>query len=158
MIGTFTGETRARPPLLGLDVVQGNFGMSVPLQEIPESDYVIKKLPEINMDEFDGLLIPGAFNPWNMIEAGTPLEFIKRADAAGKIISYMCHGPIPVAAADLVQGKKITGWIASDAAVTSMGGEFNADWAVAWDRNHVSGRTTPELPEFIDAITLALLK
>jgi putative intracellular protease/amidase len=158
MIGTFSGATRARPPLLGLDVVQGNFGMSIPLQEIPESDYAIKKLTEIDMNEFDGLLIPGAFCPWNMIEAGTPLEFIKRADTAGKILSYMCHGPIPVAAADLVQGKKITGWLASEAAVTSMGGEFNADWAVALDGNHVSGRTTPELPEFIDAITVALLR
>ena len=158
MIGTFSGATRARPPLLGLDVVQGNFGMSIPLQEIPESDYAIKKLIEIDMNEFDGLLIPGAFCPWNMIEAGTPLEFIKRADTAGKILSYMCHGPIPVAAADLVQGKKITGWLASESAVTSMGGEFNADWAVALDGNHVSGRTTPELPEFIDAITVALLR
>ena len=69
---------------------------------------------------FRGLLIPGAFNPWNMIEAGTPLEFLKNADAAGKILSYMCHGPIPVSAADLVQGKKITGWLASKDAVTSM--------------------------------------
>ena len=157
MVGTFTGATRARPPLLGMHVIQGNFGMSIPLQEIPESLYEIKKLSDIGMDEFDGLLIPGAFNPWNMIEAGTPLEFLKKADAAGKILSYMCHGPIPVAAAGLVQGKKITGWLASKDAVVSMGGEFNADWAVAFDKNHVSGRTTPELPEFIDAITLALL-
>jgi putative intracellular protease/amidase len=158
LIGTFISVVRARPPLIGLEVVQGNFGISVPLQEIPESLYGIKKLNEIDMGEFDGLLIPGAFCPWNMIEAETPLEFLKKADAAGKVISYMCHGPIPVAAADLVQGKKITGWLASKDAVTSMGGEFNADWAVALDGNHVSGRTTPELPEFIDAITLALLK
>jgi protease I len=157
IIGTFTGATRARPPLIGLEVVQGNFGMSVPLQEIPENYYGIKKLTEIGMDEFDGLLIPGAFCPWNMIEAGKPLEFLKNADAAGKVLSYMCHGPIPVAAADLVQGKKITGWLACKDAVTSMGGEFNADWAVSLDGNHVSGRTTPDLPEFIDAITAALL-
>jgi len=158
IIGTFTGAMRARPPLLGLEVVQGNFGMSVPLQEIPESSYGIKNLAEIDMDEFDGLLIPGAFCPWNMIEAGTPLEFLKKADAAGKILSYMCHGPIPVSAANLVQGKKITGWLACKDAVTAMGGEFNPDWAVSLDGNHVSGRTTPELPEFIDAITLALLR
>ncbi len=37
-------------------------------------------------------------------------------------------------------------------------GEFNANWAVALDGNHVSGRTTSELPEFIDAITVTLLK
>jgi putative intracellular protease/amidase len=158
IIGTFTGETRSRPPLLGLEVVQGNFGMSVPLQEIPGSYYGIKKLSNLTMREFDGLLIPGAFNPWNMVEAGTPLEFLKKADAAGKILSYMCHGPIPVAAAGLVAGRKITGWLASKDAVTAMGGIFNADWAVALDGTHVSGRTTPELPEFIDAITVALLR
>jgi protease I len=157
LIGTFTSVVRARPPLLGLEVVQGNFGMSVPLQEIPDRYYGIKKLSEIGMTEFDGLLIPGAFCPWNMIEAGKPLEFLKEADAAGKIISYMCHGPIAVAAADLVQGRKITGWLACKDAVSSMGGEFDAGWAVALDGNHVSGRTTPELPEFIDAITAALL-
>jgi len=158
ILGTFTGATRARPPLLGLEVVQGNFGMSVPLQEISESCYEIKRLSEIDMGEFDGLLIPGAFNPWNMIEAGTPLEFLQKADAAGKILSYMCHGPIPVAAAGLVDGKKITGWLASKDAVVAMGGEFNPEWAVAMDGTHVSGRTTPELPEFIDAITAALLR
>jgi protease I len=157
LIGTFTSVVRSRPPLIGLDVVQGNFGMSIPLQEISESYYKVKKLAEIEMDEFDGLLIPGAFCPWNMVEAKTPLEFLRKVDTAGKILSYMCHGPIPVAAADLVKGKKITGWLASRDAVTAMGGEFNADWAVALDGNHVSGRTTPELPEFIDAITLALL-
>jgi putative intracellular protease/amidase len=158
ILGTFDGATRARPPLLGLDVVQGNFGMSVPLQEISEDLYTIKKLPRIDMGEFDGLLIPGAFNPWNMIEAGTPLEFLREADKAGKIISYMCHGPIPVSAAGLVEGKKVTGWLASRDAVTAMGGEFNADWAAVLDGNHVSGRTTPEIPEWIDAITTALLR
>jgi len=158
IIGTFTGSMRARPPLLGLDVIQGNFGMSVPLQEVPESAYTIKKLSEISMDEFDGLLIPGAFCPWNMIEVGAPLEFIKKADTAGKILSYMCHGPIAVAAADLVQGKKITGWLASKDAVTAMGGIFRPELAAAIDGNHVSGRTPPEVPEFIDAITEALLR
>ena len=62
----------------------------------------------------------------------------EKADAAGKILSYMCHGPIPVAAADLVQGKKITGWLACKDAVTSMGGEINAGWAVVLDGNRVS--------------------
>ncbi|MGQ9617152.1 MAG: DJ-1/PfpI family protein [Spirochaetota bacterium] len=157
LIGTFRSVVCSRPPLIGLDVVQGNFGMSVPLQEISESYYKIKKLDQIDVDEFDGLLIPGAFCPWNMVEAKTPLEFLKKADAAGKIISYMCHGPIPVAAADLVKGKKVTGWLASRDAFTAMGGEFNAEWAVVLDGNNLSGRTTPELPEFLDAITAALL-
>ncbi|UCF92227.1 MAG: DJ-1/PfpI family protein [Desulfobacterales bacterium] len=156
-LATFPAPVRARPPLVGLDVVQGNFGMSVPLQEIPESYYDIKKLSEVSLDEFDALQIPGAFCPYNMVEAGTPLEFLKQADAAGKILTYICHGAIPVAAADLVQGKKVAGWQASQDSVNIMGGEYNGAWAAVIDGKHVSGRTPPEIPEFLDAITVALL-
>jgi hypothetical protein len=73
------------------------------------------------------------------------------------MMRWSLSAAIPVAAADLVQGKRVRGWVASRDAVTAMVGIFNADWAVALDRNHVSGRTTPELPEWIDAITAALL-
>ncbi|GAH69313.1 unnamed protein product, partial [marine sediment metagenome] len=38
-LATFPPPMRSRPPMLGLDVVQGNFGISVPLQEISLSYY-----------------------------------------------------------------------------------------------------------------------
>ncbi|GAI95136.1 unnamed protein product, partial [marine sediment metagenome] len=112
ILATFMPLMRSRPPMLGLDVVQGNFGMSVPLQEIPLSYYQITKLSGIDMKDFDVVLIPGAFCPWNMIVSGKPVEFLKKAHDAGKIIAAICHGPIAVAAADLVKGKKIAGWLA----------------------------------------------
>ena len=156
-LATFTPVIRSRPPLVGLDVVQGNFGMSVPLQEIPESYYTIKKLADVSMDDFDAIQIPGAMCPYNIVEAGTPLEFLKQADAAGKIITYICHGGIPVAAADLIKGKKATGWQASKDSIEIMGGEYNENWAAVVDGTHVSGRTPPEIPEYVDAITVRLL-
>ena len=157
-LATFTPIVRSRPPLVGLDVVQGNFGMSVPFQEIPESRYTLKKLADVSLDDFDALQIPGAFCPYNMVETGTPLEFLKKAADAGKILTYICHGSIPVAAADLIGGKKVTGWQASRDSVVIMGGEFNEKWAAVVDGRHVSGRTPPEIPEYVDAITVALLK
>jgi putative intracellular protease/amidase len=156
-LATFTPAIRSRPPLVGLDVVQGNFGMSVPLQEIPETYYTIKKLDEVSMDDFDLLQIPGAMCPYNMVETGTPLEFLKKADAAGKILTYICHGSIPVAAADLIKGRKVAGWQASKDSVEIMGGEYNENWAAVVDGTHVSGRTPPEIPEYVDAITVRLL-
>jgi protease I len=156
-LATFTPVVRSRPPLVGLDVVQGNFGMSVPFQEIPESYYTLKKLADVGMDDFDALQIPGAFCPYNIVETGTPLEFLKKADAAGKILTYICHGAIPVAAADLIAGKKVAGWQASQDSVNIMGGEYNEQWAAVVDGRHVSGRTPPEIPEYVDAVTVALL-
>jgi protease I len=158
LLATFTPVIRSRPPLVGLDVVQGNFGMSVPLQEIPQSEYEIKKLADVSMDDFDALQIPGAFCPYNIVETATPLEFLKKADAAEKILTYICHGAIPIAAADLIAGKKAAGWEASRDSVEIMGGEYNEKWAAVVDGRHVSGRTPPEIPEYVDAITVALLK
>jgi putative intracellular protease/amidase len=158
LVGTFKAPLRAGPPLLGLEVVQGNFGMSIPLQEIPETRYRVKDLAKIKMREFDALFIPGAFCPWNMIEAGYPLSFLRQADEQKKIISYMCHGPMAVSASGIVKDHKLTGWISCRDAVTIMGGTLVPEWAAAIDGNHVSGKTPQEIPEMLDAITHALLK
>jgi protease I len=91
-----------------------------------------------------------------MVQAREPIEFLKKANAAGKVMAYICHGPIPMAAADLVKGKKIAAWLASADSIRIMGGEHNWDWAATVDGNHATGRTPPEIPEFIDAINVAL--
>jgi hypothetical protein len=39
-----------------------------------------------------------------------------------------------------------------------MGGEFDDQWAAVIDGRQVSGRTPPEIPEYVDAVTVALLQ
>ena len=156
-IATFPPPMRARPPLLGVDVVLGNFGVSVPLQEIPDDRYTLKKLSEVVMDEFDLVQIPGAFCPWNMVAAGDPVNFLARAYDAGKTIAAICHGPIPVAAAGLVEGKMLAGVGACNDAVTIMGGTYSEEWSAVVDGRIVSGRVPVDVPEFLDAVTLSLL-
>ena len=112
---------------------------------------------EIDMKDFDVVYIPGAFCPWNMIVSDKPVEFLKKAHDAGKIIAAICHGPIAVAAADLVKGKKIAGWLACKDAVKIMGGTYNYDWSAVIDGQIVTGRIPPDVPEFLDAITEAVL-
>ncbi len=157
IIGKFPPEMKSRPPLLGLDVVTGNFGVSIPFQEIPLSHYSIRDLAGLRMADFDVVVITGAFNPWNVVATGTT-EWLKEAWSAGKLIAAICHGAIPLAAADLVGGRRLTGWLASKDSVEIMGGEFKpAEWAAAIDGRIVTGRTPPEIPEFLDAISVALL-
>jgi len=156
-LATFPAPMKSRPALLGLDVVQGNFGCTVPFQEIPASYYRITKLSEISMNDFDLVMIPGAFCPWNLVVSGRT-EWLKQADRAGKFIAAICHAPIPLAAADLVSGKKIAGWLASKDSVEIMGGKYSSDYAAVVDGRIVTGRTPPEVPEFLDAITYALLQ
>jgi protease I len=157
-IATFPPPVRNRPPLLGLDVIVGAFGITVPLQEIPQSYYHLTSLKEVTMDDFDLLLIPGGFNPWNMIVAGEPIEFLKRAYAAGKVIGVICHSEIAAAAADLLEGKKTCGWLACKPSVEIMGGDYSFERSAIIDGNLVSGRTPNDVPEFLDACTEALLR
>jgi protease I len=156
-LATFPAPQRSRPPLLGLDVVVGNFGVSVPFQEIPESAYAIVPLAEVDLGGIDVVQIPGAFCPWNMVEAGAPIEFLKQADGAGKILAAICHGPIPLAAADLVAGRRIAGFAACNDAVRIMGGIYNGEWSAVVDGRIVTGRVPPDIPEFLDAVTYRVL-
>ena len=157
-LAPFPPPLRARPPMLGVDVIIGNFGMSVPFQEIPEGDYYqVVPLSKLTSEDFDLVMIPGAFCPWNCLAAGTPVEFLKKTFNAGKIVAGICHAPIPMSAADLVKGKKIAGWLASKDAVTIMGGTYNWNWSAVIDGRIVTARVPNDLPEFIDAMTEALL-
>jgi protease I len=154
IVGLFEPLVQSRPA--GLAARLGNFGVAIPFQEIPENYYKIIKQEDLKMSDFDLLWIPGAMNPLHI--AALHREFLRDAYAAGKIIAAICHGPIPVAAADLVRGRKIAGWLACEDSINVMGGQFMPDWAAAIDGRIVSGRTPPEVPEFVDACTAALLR
>ncbi len=156
-LATFPPPLRARPPMLGLDVVMGNFGVSVPLQDIPGDRYRIRPLAEITADEFDMVMIPGAFCPWNMVAAGTPVDWLRSVYEQGAHIAAICHGAIPLSAADIVADKQLAGVDAVRDHVTIMGGTFRPEASAMIDGRIVSGRVPPDVPEFLDAMTLALL-
>jgi protease I len=93
-----------------------------------------------------------------MVASGEPIEFLKEAFNAGKLIAPICHGAIPVAAADLVKGRHLAGVGACNDAVTIMGGKHSGDWSAVIDGPIVSGRVPVDVPEFLDAISAALLR
>ena len=156
-LATFPSPMQSRPPMVGLDVVMGNYGVSVPFQEIPETAYDLVRLGRVDLDDVDVVQIPGACCPWNMVAAGEPVDFLQQADRAGKILAAICHGPIPLAAADLVDGKRIAGFAASKDAVRIMGGTYDGDWSAVVDGRIVTGRVPSDIPEFLDAVTLRLM-
>ena len=158
ILGTFPPPLVARPPMIGLDVVMGNIGISVPFQEIRDESYTIAPLKDLSLRDYDALMIPGGFCPWNIIEDGKGVELVKEAYKAGKVVAAVCHGPLVFAAADIVRGKKIAGWLAVKDDVTTMGGIYSYDWPAMIDGNLVTGRVPDDVPEFIDALTEAILK
>lgn len=69
---------------------------------------------------------------------------------------------MPVAAAELVEGKKWAGLLACKDAVEIMGGIYDWGWSAVIDTTGgtklVTGRVPDDVPEYIDAMTLALLR
>ena len=155
IMGLFEPETRSRHAMLGLDVRQGSYGTTIPFQEIPLSDYSIVKESDLEFEDYDALFIPGAFNPWQITVLHR--DYIVQAYKRGKLITSICHGPIPVAAADIVKGRKMAGWLACTPSIESMGGTHVLDAAAIIDGPIVTGQTPPQVPEFCDVVTLALL-
>ena len=156
ILGTFPAPAVSRPPMLGLDVVMGNFGMSVPFQELDDSRYPIVPLADLGLDDFDAVMIPGAFCPWNCLDEGSPVELCRRAADAGKVVAAICHGPLVLAAADLVDGRRIAGFTACRDDVITMGARYDFAWPAMIDGNIVTGRVPDDVPEFVDAITDSL--
>lgn len=155
VVGLFEPQMKSRPALLGLDVRHGSFGTTIPFQEIDDQLYTITKSDQLKSSDYDALFIPGAFNPWQINAMHT--DYLNAAYSDGKIIASICHGPIPVARAGLAKGRKMAGWAAVEPSVRIMGGTFMPDWAAAIDGQIVTGQIPTHSPEFIDAITTALL-
>ena len=112
------------------------------------------------LDHFDAVMITGAFCPWNCLDEGSPVELCWRAAAASKVVSPICHGPLVLAAADLVDGRRIAGFTACRDDVITMGARYDFAWPAMIDGNIVTGSIPADVPEFayawMDALGLEL--
>ncbi|UCH57106.1 MAG: DJ-1/PfpI family protein [Candidatus Bathyarchaeota archaeon] len=74
---------------------------------------------EIDAMDYDAFFIPGGNSPYNLIhhrfnvEEGhqTALDILTQAHEERKLIAAICHGPWVLAAADLVNGTRVTCYI-----------------------------------------------
>ena len=146
ILGTFPAPVVSRPPMLGVNAVMGNFGMSVPFQELDDTRYPVVPLADLRLDDFDAVMIPGAFCPWNCLDDGSPVELCRRAAAAGKVVAAICHGPQVLAAADLVAGRRVADFTACHDDVITMGAHYDFAWPAMIDGNIVTGRVPTTSP------------
>lgn len=68
-----------------------------------------KKLNEINVNNYDGIILPGGTKGVeNLSKTALLLEMIKRLDAQGKLIAAICAAPSILAKIGVLEGKKAT--------------------------------------------------
>jgi protease I len=105
-------------------------------------------LASANVEDYDGLLIPGGvINPDKLRVNEDALTFVKAFFSAGKPVAAICHGPQVLIDAEVVEGRKITsvGAIKNDLINAKALWE---DSEVVTDQGLVTSRTPDDLPAF----------
>ncbi len=110
-----------------------------------------KNFDEVNTADYIGLVIPGGRAPEYIRLNPRVLEIAREFNAAGKPIAAICHGPLVLVTAGVLQGKQCSAYPACGPDVTCAGGTY-AD--IALDKAHVDGNlvTAPAWPAHPDWI------
>jgi protease I len=109
-----------------------------------------KGLDEVTPYDFDAILIPGGYSPDILRGEDKAVEFIKAFFNSGKPIFAICHGPQLLITAQVLDGKKVTGWKSIIQDIKNSGGEY-INQEVVVDDNLISSRGPKDLSAFIKA-------
>lgn len=114
-----------------------------------------KTLAQVCVNDFDALIIPGGHSPRVLREDRNVRRFVSDFAATGKPIAAICHGPLVMVSAGILQGRTATGVGGIRGEVTRAGATF-VDQAVVRDGNLITSRLPHDIPVFSEAIATAL--
>lgn len=104
----------------------------------------------VSVEDFDALFIPGGYSPDKLRADDKAVEFTRQFFESGKPVFAICHAPQILITADVIKGRKITGWKSIIQDIKNAGAEF-VDKEVVIDGNLISSRQPGDLPAFIEA-------
>ena len=100
---------------------------------------------------FAGVIVPGGYAPDRMRRHPPMVDLVRDANAAGKLVAAICHGGWMLASADVVRGRRCTGFFSIADDLRHAGARFE-DAEVVRDGNLVTSRTPDDLPAFCRTI------
>jgi protease I len=106
---------------------------------------------DIKAAEYDGLILPGGRAPEYLRLNPKVIEMVQHFERLKKPIGALCHGAQILAAARVIEGKRVSAYPACAPEVEGAGGTYakvNMDEAVT-DGNLVSGPAWPAHPAFL---------
>jgi protease I len=110
---------------------------------------------EINPKEYDAVLVPGGWAPDKLRRFPEVLDLVRSMDEDGKIIGEICHAGWVLISAGILEGRKVTSTPGIKDDMVNAGAVW-LDEPVVVDRNIVSSRRPPDLPEYLKALLKAL--
>lgn len=113
------------------------------------------KLENLRAEDYALLYIPGGKAPAALRKDDAVIQFVKQFAASGRPIAAICHGPQVLVTADLLRGKKISGYPGIKDEIEQAGGHFS-DEALAIDGQFITSRLPGDLPRHMSGVMAAL--
>jgi len=135
-------------------------GHSVTIVGSPRGTYTSKhgypieadKSPsEIEMKNFDALIIPGGQAPDRMRTKPDMVKLVKEALKKDMVIGAICHGAQMLIEAEAIKGRKATCYISVKTDLKNAGAIYE-DSPVVVDKKLVTSRHPGDLPDFCHAL------
>ena len=109
-----------------------------------------KNVSGASVDDFDALLIPGGYSPDKLRVDEDAVAFARDFIGSGKPVFSICHAPQLLITAQVLDGRRMTGYKSIIQDIKNAGAEF-VDEEVVVDGNLVTSRNPDDLPAFIQA-------
>ena len=94
---------------------------------------------ELDVDNYDLVLLPGGFEAPDRVRLiPEVIEFVQAMNKANKCIAAICHGPWILVTADILRGKKATGFWSTEADLRNAGADYQHKVPVVVDGNLIT--------------------
>lgn len=113
---------------------------------------------QVKVADYDAVFIPGgAWNPDNLRYDKDVIKFIQDFNQSGKLIAAICHAPVVLASADILKGRKLTGYWNIQVDLKNAGGNV-VEAPVVTDGNLITSRHPIDVADFSRAVENWLVK
>ncbi len=105
---------------------------------------------DASVNKFDALFIPGGYSPDKLRVDENAVRFARDFVKSGKPVFAICHAAQLLITAQVLSGRKVTGWKSIIQDIKNAGAHF-LNREVVKDGNLISSRSPADLPAFIQA-------
>jgi protease I len=112
---------------------------------------------DASVNDFDALFIPGGYSPDKLRVNPDAVRFAKEFMTSNKPVFAICHAAQLLITAEVLKGRRVTGWMSISQDIKNAGAEW-VDAEVVVDKNLVSSRKPDDIPAFIREALAMLAK